>query len=313
MPMIPYMTAADVDGKLTWRMVVDALAEGHRGPKAETRDCLIDRGGDALLSRAGWVERVGIGVKTVTVFKSNAERKLPTVQGAMLLFEDGTGAPEAIIDSDLVTKWKTAADSVLGASLLARPDSERLLILGAGEVARNLVDAYQALFPKLKTIEIWNRTPEKASALASLLKSSGPAEIVSVSELPAAVGRADIIAAATMSTEPLIAGADVQPGTHVDLIGAYKPDMREADDDLMGRGDLFVDCRETTLDHIGELMIPLASGVIRREDVRGDLYDLIAGGAGRTSDNAVTVFKNGGGAHLDVMAARAILDAASKR
>ncbi|MEO1042966.1 MAG: ornithine cyclodeaminase [Pseudomonadota bacterium] len=303
------MTAADVEGKLTWRDVVDAIAEGHRQAKAETRDTLIDRTGDALLSRAGWVENVGIGVKTVTVFKSNTQRPLPTVQGAMLLFNDGTGAVEAMIDSDLVTKWKTAADSVLGASLLARPESERLLILGAGEVARNLIEAYEALFPRLRTIEIWNRTPQKASALASSLNKSTSLEIVSVADLSCALGRADIISSATMATDPLVMGADVAAGTHVDLVGAYKPDMREADDDLIRRAELFVDCRETTLDHIGELMIPLASGVIERNDVRGDLYDLMAGRVSRTDDDAVTVFKNGGGAHLDVMTALALLRA----
>ncbi|MEO0882781.1 MAG: ornithine cyclodeaminase [Pseudomonadota bacterium] len=312
---LPYVTSSDVDGRLTWSVVVDALKKGHNAPRAHIKDTVIDRGENAFLSRSAWVEGAGIGVKAFTVFAGNTRERRSTVQGAMTLFDDISGKPVAIIDSDLVTKWKTAGDSVLGASFLARADSESLLVLGAGEAASHLVDAYLAIFTRLKQVEIWNRTPAKATALASRARArtmnSCDADIRAITDLNAALGRADIISTATMSTSPLIMGAGVTPGTHVDLVGAYKADMREADDALMARAELFVDSRDTTLKHIGELIMPLASGVITQSDIRGDLYDLCAGAVGRSSEEAVTVFKNGGGAHLDVMTARAILDAIS--
>ncbi len=226
----------------------------------------------------------------------------------MLFFDDDTGLPVALIDSDVVTWWKTAGDSVLGAQLLAAPDPQRLLIVGAGTVAESLIEAYGAVFPSLKQIVIWNRTPKRAAALANKTSRSGLP--VSVAEdLPAAVGDAEIICAATMASAPVLMGEWVRPGSHVDLVGAYKVDMREADDKLLQKARLFVDCRETTIDHIGELMIPLASGAIERDHIVGDLYDLVAGAPGRIDSDDITVFKNGGGAHLDLMTARFILDA----
>ncbi|MEM6536427.1 MAG: ornithine cyclodeaminase [Pseudomonadota bacterium] len=308
MPEIPYITAADMEGKLTWPIVINALRDGHMKPRAVVRDAIINRGDDAFLSRLGWVDQTGFGVKAFSVFSGNAQKALPTVQGVMVLFDDLTGKPVAMIDGDLVTKWKTAADSALGASLLARPDSENLLVVGAGEVARNTIDAYRATFPSLNRIEIWNRTPGKAEALADALRTKEGPEILGVTDLASSVQRADLISTGTLSTSPLIFGADVPDGAHVDLIGAYKADMREADDTLMRRAEIFVDSRDTTLDHIGELLIPLTSGVIKRADVRGDLYDVCSTKAGRSEAKAVTVFKNGGGAHLDVMTARAIFD-----
>ncbi|MHA1189881.1 MAG: ornithine cyclodeaminase family protein, partial [Alphaproteobacteria bacterium] len=261
-----------------------------------------------FVSRSAWIEDFGIGVKSVTVMPKNASRQLPTVQGGMLFFDDDTGQPVALIDSDVVTWWKTAGDSVLGALLLAAPDPQRLLIIGAGTVAESLIEAYGAVFPSLKQIVIWNRTPERAGALADKASRSGwPVSVTD--DLPAAVGEADIICAATMASDPVLMGDWVRPGSHVDLIGAYRADMREADDALLQKARLFVDCRDTTIDRIGELMIPLASGAIKRDHILGDLYDLVAGAPGRTGSDDITVFKNGGGAHLDLMTARYILDA----
>jgi ornithine cyclodeaminase len=228
------------------------------------------------------------------------------VHGAMLLFEDTTGRVEAVIDSALVTKWKTAGDSILGARLLARPDSRRLLIVGAGAVAASLVEAYSAAFPGIG-VTLWNRTREKAEALAAAL---APRYAVAVAtDLPEAVAATDIVATATMSSEPVLKGAWLRPGQHLDLIGAFRADMREADDEALRRAALFVDSRKTTIHHIGELMIPLAAGVIAESDIRGDLHDLVAGRAGRSSPDQITLFKNGGGAHLDLMTGRVILAA----
>ncbi len=296
--------AADVAGRLDWTRLVDALAEGHRGPRPALGDTFLSRGGDTLLSRAAWIDGLGVAVKSVTVLPENPARGRPSVQGAMLVFDDATGAVEAVIDSALVTKWKTAADSVLGARLLARPEARRLLIVGAGAVAASLVEAYGAVFPGL-SVAVWARRRDQAAALAE--RADGIVEVAD--DLPEAVAAADIVATATMARAPVVRGAWLRPGQHLDLIGAFKADMREADDAALRRGRLFVDCRETTIGHIGELTIPIAAGVIGPGDVEGDLYDLVAGRAGRASAEEITLFKNGGGAHLDLMTGRAILAA----
>jgi ornithine cyclodeaminase/alanine dehydrogenase-like protein (mu-crystallin family) len=303
-PQVPVIGAADIAGRLDWTRLVEALAEGHRGPRPALGDTFLTRGGDTLLSRSAWIDGLGAAVKSVTVLPENPARGRPSVQGAMLVFDGATGAVEAVIDAALVTRWKTAADSVLGARLLARPDARRLLIVGAGAVAESLVDAYGALFPGI-AVAVWARRRDRAAALAE--RAGGTVEVAG--PLPEAVAAADIVATATMARAPLIRGAWLVPGQHLDLIGAFKADMREADDEALRRGRLFVDCRETTIRHIGELTIPISAGVIAPDDVAGDLYDLVAGRAGRGSADEITLFKNGGGAHLDLMTGRAILAA----
>jgi ornithine cyclodeaminase len=166
------------------------------------------------------------------------------------------------------------------------------------------------LFPRLTEICIWNRTDQRANSLVSQYEGFA-AKVHVVQNLQKAVAAADIISCATLSPEPIIHGDWVKPGTHVDLIGAYKPDMREADDALLQKADIYVDCRDTTLDHIGELLIPIKNGTISSTDILGDFYDLCAGKVTRPSDTATTVFKNGGGAHLDLMIADYIVSVAS--
>lgn len=302
MTAVPFIRAEDVEHRLDWLHMADAIAAGHRGKQPVISDQMLRRDGDILLSRAAWIDGLGVAVKSVTVLPGNPAKGLPSVHGAIVLFDDATGEVEAVIDSGLVTKWKTAADSILGARFLARRDSKRLLVVGAGVVARSLIDAYRVLFADI-TISIWNRTPDKARELADATGTSF------VDDLAKAVAQADIISTATMAREPIIRGEWLQPGTHLDLIGAFTPDMREADDAAMRKAKIFVDCRETTIDHIGELMIPIRNNVIARSDVLGDLRDLASGTPGRVSNSDITLFKNGGGAHLDLMVGKVILAA----
>lgn len=304
---VPHIDATTLPAGFDWSQVVEAMRDGHRQPRAEVADQFLTRGADACMARAAWIDGHSIGTKVFTVFPGNAEAGRPSVQGAMLVFDDATGAPRAIIDSALVTYWKTAADSVYGASCLARPDSRTLLIVGTGVVAGSLIEAYPAILPGLATILVWGRSPERSRALAAR-HGAGGVPVEAVTDLADAAGRADIISTATMSQTPILEGDWIRPGTHVDLIGAFKADMREADDTLLRRARLFVDSFDTTLDHIGELRIPLLEGTIRRADVLGDLYDLEEGRAGRQTRDEITVFKNGGGAHLDLMTARAVID-----
>lgn len=307
MSAIPFIQALEVEHLLRWNDVSDALVAGHLMGRADIDDILFHHDQDSLLNRAAWIRGLGIGVKTATIFPGNEKLNpaFPNIHAVFTLFDDQTGVPVALIDGNLVTKWKTAADSLLGARLLARADSETLLIIGAGTVAASLVAAYSAGFANLSQILIWNRTSDRARELAArFTRTDLPVECVE--DLAAGVARADLIASATLSTEPVLKGEWVMPGTHVDLIGAFRPDMREADDGLIQKAELFVDSRETAIHDIGELLIPIRNGVITEQHVRADLYDLCNGAAGRTSPDAITVYKNGGGAHLDLMTAKYI-------
>lgn len=286
--------------KLNWLALTDALAEGHTRPKAQVQDVFLYQGENTLLNRSAWIEGLGLAVKCATIFPGNGAQKLPMVNGAVSLFSDGDGQLDAIVDFHLVTKWKTAADSLLAARKLARADSETILIVGAGTVGRSLWQAYKSLFPKAQFL-VWNRSPEGARAFVEACPGTRIAP-----DLEAAVRQADIVTSATMSQTPLLKGDWLQAGQHIDLIGAYRPDMREADDIVLRRARIFVDSFDTTLDHIGELKIPLQAGVISKAKIEADFYDLPA--FSRKSEDEITVFKNGGGAHLDLMTARHILD-----
>lgn len=302
------ISAADVAGKLSWKSVTEAMAVGHRLPQAQIQDSLLGRGDDRLLSRAAWVDGLGLGVKSASVFPGNGALGLPSIHAGMMLFNDKTGALDAVIDGQLVTNWKTAGDSVLGATLLARRDAKRYLVVGAGTVSENLIRAYHEMFPGLEGFQVYNRTQARAEELAAKLSAEG-LPVTVATDLEEAAGQADIISTATMAKQPVLLGDWVRPGTHVDLIGAFTPDMREADDDLLRKGRIFVDSRKTAIHDIGELLIPIEQGVISEADVIGDYYDLVPGKVGRESDGDITVFKNGGGAHLDLMTAKAIVDA----
>jgi len=297
----PVFIPREVEDRLSWVALTEALAAGHALPRAEIGDTFLYREGDTLLSRAAWITGLGAAVKTAMVLPAGARRGEGRLDGAMCLLSEETGGLDAVVDFRLVTKWKTAGDSLLGALRLARPESARVLIVGAGTVARSLLEAYGAGFPGAE-FEIWNRTPSAAERLAA-----GRRRTRAIGDLESAVARADIVACATMSASPVLRGEWLRPGQHVDLIGAYRPDMREADDTALRRARIFVDSTATTLDHIGELKDPLARGVIGRNDVIADFYDLDR--FGRRSAEDITLFKNGGGAHLDLMTARYILSA----
>jgi ornithine cyclodeaminase/alanine dehydrogenase-like protein (mu-crystallin family) len=291
---IPFSAEPSLD----WIELTEALAAGHDMPRARIGDTFLHRGDDVMLTRSAWITGLGIAVKTATIMAGNAAAGRPAVNGGVALYDDETGMLSANVDFHLVTKWKTAGDSLLAASRLARPDSRSILIVGAGSVARSMRQAYGALFPQGR-FRIWNRSAEAARRLAADFP-----ETEAVADLEAAVGAADVVAAATMSTDPVIRGEWLRRGQHVDLIGAYTAGMREVDDAALTRGRIFVDSRDTTLDHIGELKIPLAAGVISPSDVIADFYELDR--FTRAPDD-ITIFKNGGGAHLDLMTCDYIL------
>jgi ornithine cyclodeaminase len=296
MASIPVLSFDEVDPLMTWPLVTQAIHDGHLIPKADVADSFCRRNTDTLLTRSAWIDGLGVVVKAATVLP-NAN---PSINGGVMMFDDQTGALSAVIDFHLVTKWKTIGDSLLAASMLARANSETLLILGAGTVASNLIEAYRSLFPNIK-ITLWNRTIAKAETLAQ----KNGCDVAD--NLADAVAKADIISSATMTTTPILQGEWISAGTHVDLIGAYRPDMREADDELLKQSSLFVDSRATTIEHIGELKNPIERGVFTADHIKADYYDIPSGTFKRNTDDERTVFKNGGGAHMDLMVSDAIL------
>ena len=305
--------------QLNWQGVIDALIAGHQLPRAAITDTVLADGTNRLLNRSARIEGLGYVVKSVTVFPKNPAREqfLPSVQGICTVFDECTGQARALIDAELLTYWKTAADSVLGARLLGPAEPEHLLIFGAGRVAQSLIDAYTTIFPSITTVTFCVRRLQSAGWLRHKLAAYEkrlPFALRFSTDPAAAVPLADIVATATTSETPVLQGNWLTSGAHVDLVGAYTVSMREADDNTLQRGALYVDCSDTTVDHIGELVIPLASGVIQPDSVVGDLYDLIeqgTGDGGRIRDpQQITIFKNGGGAHLDLMVARHLMSLA---
>jgi len=286
------MIGPEAEALLDWPGLIAALEAGHSLPRAEINDLFLYRGPDVLLDRAAWIEGLGALVKVATVVPGNKARGLPNVNGVVNLFNDQTGLLEALVDFHLVTKWKTAGDSLLSASKLARKDAKRFLLVGAGTVARSMQQAYAALWPDAQFM-VWSRSRATAEAMG----------LPVADDLQSAVQAADVICTATMASEPLIKGDWLRAGQHLDLIGAYNPRMREVDDAAMARARVFVDSRATTLHHIGELIEPLKSGALREADIQGDFYDIAQGSYARQSEDEITIAKNGGGAHLDLMTA----------
>lgn len=313
------LSAEDVDAALTFGGLVEALRESfRRGAVQPVRHHhTIERPDGApstLLLMPAWTDFMTagasaegyVGVKVVTVSPDNNRIGKPAVMGLYLLLDGTTGEPRALIDGQRLTQWRTAAASALAASYLARKDASRLLIVGAGALSRFLAKAHSAVRP-IKSIRIWNRTPANAEKAAADLRAEGLVADAAA-DLEAEVGMADVISCATISTEPLVKGALLRPGTHVDLVGGFTPQMREADDDVLKRAKIFVDHRQTTT-RSGEFLDPYERSVITPADVRGDLFELVQGKVeGRTADTDITMMKNGGGSHLDYYVAKYLMD-----
>ena len=295
------MLGPELTDQLNWADAVEALRKGHMFPRAAISDMLMPMAEGELLTRSAAIPGLGAGTKSVTIRPNNPARSppAPSVQGLFTLFDEDRGHPVGLIDGALLTFWKTVADSLLGASYLAPNDAKSLAVIGTGPIAKGLLEGYVTLFPELTDIRIWGRTRARAQAIAD--EMTFPLVVCDSAE--DAVRGADIITSATASRSPIIKGSWVKPGAHVDLVGAHGPDMREADDVLISSASLFVDSRETVLNHIGELSIPIARRLISPADVSGDLYDLVRADSRQRGDDEVTVFKNGGGAHLDLMMA----------
>ncbi|CAM5762912.1 ornithine cyclodeaminase [Labrys miyagiensis] len=307
----------DVHRLLDYPALVGALRAAHAADKMPRSDGRVmdepPAGENKFVSLVAWAAGDVIAVKLVGVFPSNLSlsQPEPSVQGLVALFNGKTGAPLLACDGAAMTFRKTAADSALGAALLSREDAEVLLVVGAGGLAPHVAMAHSSVRPSIKDIRIWNRTGERAEEAAAALRAKGyPAR--ATTDLDTSVAEADIISCVTMAKKPLIRGGLLKPGAHVDLVGAYLPDMREADDDVVRRARVFVDTR-VGCDHSGEIADPIARGLITLDAIQGDLFDLCTGRRpGRRSPEEITMYKNVGGGHLDLFTARHLMDAAGK-
>ena len=260
--------------------------------------------GDRLLLMPAW-DGVSIGVKIVTVFPGNRARSLPSVAALYVLMDGTTGHPIALIDGEALTLRRTGAASALASSYLSREDASHLVLVGTGALAPFMAEAHSAV-RSIERISVWGRTPAHVERTVAALVSKGmPAE--PATSLRAALDDADIVSCATTAREPLVRGSDVRNGTHVDLVGAFTPDMRESDDALVSRATLFVDTFAGALKEGGDLVQPMSRGVIARESIRAELADLVSGAhPGRRTRDEITLFKSVGTGVEDLCAARLV-------
>lgn len=310
------ITAADIAEVADFRDLVETLRVAFRNPpitplrQHHTIERPEGEPNSTLLVMPAWTDfasqgsskRGYTGVKIVSVVPDNKVRNLPSVVGAYLLLSGESGLPLALLDGQALTLWRTAAASALASTYLSRPNSDKLLMVGAGSLAPYLIRAHCAVRP-IQHVLIWNRSPERAQKLAGKLGDLG-VRVAITDDLEGAVRGADIISAATMSEEPLIQGTWLSAGQHVDLVGAYQPTMREVDSHAISKARVFCDTREGALSEAGDLVIPIAENRFDRDDIAGDLFDLCRGGrAGRRFYDQITLFKSVGTAAEDLAAA----------
>lgn len=315
------ISAGDVDRALTFPGLVETLRIAFREGAVQPvrHHHTIERptgAASTLLLMPAWTDfnaasAAGghIGVKIVTVSPDNNAIQKPAVMGLYLLLDGITGEPQALIDGQRLTQWRTACASALAASYLAREDASKLLVVGAGALSPFLAKAHSAV-RAIREIRIWNRTPANAEKVAAALRSEGfPAE--PAGDLNTALGNADIVSSATISTTPLIKGAVLKPGAHVDLVGGFTPMMRESDDDAIRRARVYVDTRAGATKEAGDIVQPLASGVLSKDAIVADLHELALGQKnGRETANEITLFKSVGAALEDLAAGIAVYEAA---
>lgn len=307
-----FIDSATTCAALPFERLVPALralfATGCEVPRRQVLD-IANPDAPALTSLVmpAWLPGRYLGIKTVNIAPGNAARGLPGLHSTYLLYDAVTGAPLALIDGDQITARRTAAASALAAGWLAREDARHLLLVGAGQVAQLLPAAYRTLRP-ITRVTVWARQAAQARSLATRLQAQG-FDARATDDLASACGEADIVSCATLATAPLVQGAWLRPGNHLDLIGSFTPAMREADDACFAGAGLWVDTEEALVKS-GELLGPMARGVFAATDVCGTLATLSRGEAdGRRTARERTVFKSVGTALEDLAAAIAVYEA----
>ena len=304
-----FYSADEVHAALSLTALADCIAEAL---KAETvaplRHAYALSDTDSLLLMPAWSagERGAIGIKLVTVIPRNSQCNLSTVNALYVLFDRDNGEPCAVIDGEALTVRRTAAASLLAARYLARNDARQVLIVGTGRLARFMAHAHCAN-RNVERLCIWGRNPSSAQALAAVLQHEGlPAG--AVDDLQHAVHRSHIVSCATTATSPVVRGEWLSPGTHLDLVGAFKLNMREVDDQAVASSHVYVDTFVGALAEAADITEPIARGFIARSDLRGELADLVTGRRpGRGEDGEITLFKSVGTAIEDLAAAQMLV------
>jgi ornithine cyclodeaminase/alanine dehydrogenase-like protein (mu-crystallin family) len=311
------ITAEAIDRLLTFPALIDALQSAFSDtfvvPVRHHHSIDMGTGADGSTLReathllmpawsAATARERYLGCKIVNVFPDNAAQGLPSIHGTYVLMSGTTGATLAIMDGTRLTAWRTAAASALAARFLARADASTMLMVGAGSLAPMLIQAHAAVRP-IREVLLWNRNPDASVKLATDLAHTG-LKLRPVDDLEAAARLADVISCATLSKEPLIKGAWLKPGTHLDLVGAYTPAMRESDDEAVQRSYVIVDTLGGALKEGGDIALPLKAGLIDGSHIKGDLHALSRGVlVVQRSDTMITLFKSVGTAIEDLAAA----------
>lgn len=297
---------------LPWRPLVEAIRETFRAgcemPGKHEHFVTVPGAPEAkLMLMPAWTVGGLIAVKVANVFPGNAAAGIPAVNAVVLLMDGHTGEVLALIDGGEATARRTAASSALAADYLARKDSAHLVVLGTGRLGGgNLIEAHAAVRP-IRRVTIWGRNPAKAAAVAARWQGKG-LDVSATEDRATAVAEADIVSTATLARDPVIEGDWLRPGTHVDLVGNFAPDAREADDAVIQRATVFVDT-PAALKTGGDMVVALASGVLKESDVAGDLYALTRGKhPGRRDPDEITLFKSVGTAVEDFAAARLVYE-----
>jgi alanine dehydrogenase len=299
---VKLLSAADVARLGAYRDIVEALREGFRAPiETPVRHHHEISPVSTLLLMPAWSQQWA-GLKTVVVKTDNPAKGLPTVQASYLLIDQAAGATVAMMDGTEITRRRTAAASALAADYLARPDADTMTVVGAGALALHFVAAHAAVRP-IKRVFVYNRTPSRSETLAAELAQHG-FEAHAVTDLAPAVRQSAIVSCVTSSTVPILEGAWLQPGTHVDLAGAFKPSMRETDAETVARAAVYVDTRKGALAEAGDLLQARDEGRFDFASIRGDLFELCRGTVtGRKSADEITLFKSAGTAIEDLATA----------
>lgn len=305
------ITAQEMVKHMNWPDLIEALRAQFRAgcqmPERHHHSMQVPGEADAtMLLMPAWQPGERIGVKLVNVFPGNTQRNLPSISADYLLYDGKTGQNLAIMDGALITSRRTAAAAALGAEFLSREDSETLFLVGAGRVARLVPQAMSAVRP-IKRVMVWALREESAQKTCNELRDEGIDAVVEM-DLERGAKAADIVSCATLATEPLIKGEWLSGGQHLDLIGSFTPDMRETDDEAIRRAEVYIDV-ETALTECGDLLVPIRNGIIKKQDIKGDLAALCSSKvAGRTDNNSITLFKAVGAALEDLATASLIYE-----
>jgi len=312
---VDIITAEDLKRLLDYGSLInaidDAFGEGIDAPERHHHTVTVDGGRDStLLLMPAWDDQHYIGIKTVCAVPENAAIGLPAIQATYQLFDRATGRPLALLDGPELTARRTASASALASRYLSRDDCSTLLVIGTGVLSPHLIRAHAAA-RALTRVYVWGRNFDKAKKIAADFSDSGYS-VEAVRDLDATLPNADIVSCATLSLDPLVKGALLMPGQHVDLIGGFTPLMRESDDDAVRRARLYVDTQGACTE-AGDISQPLDAGIITRDDIQGDLFTLVSGDTpGRSGAEEITLFKSAGCALEDLAGARLAYERATR-